>query len=93
MSGSTCVSCLIAGSHLWVANVGDSRAVLGRQGPAGVSSVRLTVDQKPDLYDQGMLGCNRVCHVNAHSRRGAATQARGACTSGRMRRSGGAASG
>lgn len=48
-SGSTLVSCLIRGNLLLCANVGDSRAVLGRMTESGMEAVALSVDQKPDL--------------------------------------------
>ncbi|CAD7694922.1 unnamed protein product [Ostreobium quekettii] len=46
--GSTAVVALVSGSHLCVANCGDSRAVLSRGGAA----YRLSRDHKPDLEDE-----------------------------------------
>lgn len=52
MSGSTCITTLIIHDRLWCANVGDSRAVLGRKVGALWSSVPLSRDHKPDLRDE-----------------------------------------
>ncbi|KAL8443353.1 hypothetical protein Emed_006877 [Eimeria media] len=57
-SGTTCVSCVVQGSVLYTANLGDSRAILGREGApqqGGAPSwqaVELTRDHKPDLQDE-----------------------------------------
>lgn len=49
LSGSTAVTCLKRGRRLMVANVGDSRAVLGRAMPDGrLLAKDLSIDQKPD---------------------------------------------
>uniref|UniRef100_A0ACD5V0A8 Uncharacterized protein n=1 Tax=Avena sativa TaxID=4498 RepID=A0ACD5V0A8_AVESA len=50
-SGSTAVTVLKLGSDLYMANIGDSRAVLGSRDAAagGMVSVQLTVDLKPDV--------------------------------------------
>lgn len=49
VSGSTGIMTLIRGPRLYVANVGDSRAVLGRQFPDGsIVAVDLSRDHKPD---------------------------------------------
>jgi len=49
LSGSTAITCLKRGRRLLVANVGDSRAVLGRATADGrVEAHDLSVDQKPD---------------------------------------------
>lgn len=50
-SGSTAVTVLKLGSDLYMANIGDSRAVLGSRdgGRAGMVAVQLTVDLKPDV--------------------------------------------
>lgn len=42
-SGSTATACFVSGSHIIVAHVGDSRAVLGRKG----RSIDLTNDHRP----------------------------------------------
>lgn len=63
-SGTTAVTCFIKDDILYVANVGDSRAVLYRNGKA----IRLTVDHKPSLegeterieYMGGIIKNNRV---------------------------------
>ncbi|KAM0898620.1 hypothetical protein ACQ4PT_021789 [Festuca glaucescens] len=50
-SGSTAVTVLKLGSDLYMANIGDSRAVLGSRDAAagGMVAVQLTVDLKPDV--------------------------------------------
>ncbi|RCV13570.1 hypothetical protein SETIT_2G355800v2 [Setaria italica] len=50
-SGSTGVTVLKLGSDLYMANIGDSRAVLGSRDAAagGMVAVQLTVDLKPDV--------------------------------------------
>lgn len=50
-SGSTAVTVLKLGSDLYMANIGDSRAVLGSRDAAGggMLAVQLTVDLKPDV--------------------------------------------
>ncbi|KAJ6846716.1 putative protein phosphatase 2C 64 [Iris pallida] len=51
-SGSTAVTLLRSGSNLFMANIGDSRAVLATKDDAAGGSmvaVQLTVDLKPDL--------------------------------------------
>merc|ERR1712113_401326 len=47
-SGSTAVVACIVGSRILCANIGDSRAVLCREGRA----VQLSRDHKPDLKDE-----------------------------------------
>lgn len=55
-SGTTCVACVLQGDHLYVANVGDSRAIICRAPPqdqeAPWTAVPLTRDHKPDLEDE-----------------------------------------
>ncbi|KAJ1291479.1 hypothetical protein BS78_02G318200 [Paspalum vaginatum] len=50
-SGSTAVTVLKLGTDLYMANIGDSRAVLGSRDSAagGMVAVQLTVDLKPDV--------------------------------------------
>ncbi|KAF0905966.1 hypothetical protein E2562_008988 [Oryza meyeriana var. granulata] len=50
-SGSTAVTVLRLGSDLYMANIGDSRAVLGSREATGggMVAVQLTVDLKPDV--------------------------------------------
>ncbi|PFH38758.1 protein phosphatase 2c containing protein [Besnoitia besnoiti] len=53
MSGTTCVSCVIQGTMLYTANVGDSRAIMGRaNGKGGWTSLSLSHDHKPDRPDE-----------------------------------------
>lgn len=53
VSGTTGVMGVIKKNKLYVANVGDSRAVLGRIGPNGsLQAVDLSFDQKPDRPDE-----------------------------------------
>lgn len=52
-SGSTCIACFLHGRTLYTANVGDSRAVLGRRKKNGAfEAYALSADQKPDLPDE-----------------------------------------
>lgn len=46
--GSTAVVAMVSGSHICLANCGDSRAVLSRSGTA----YRLTRDHKPEMEDE-----------------------------------------
>jgi len=48
VSGTTAVTCLIKERHCWLANSGDSRAVVMRKVPNGLKAIDLTVDHKPD---------------------------------------------
>ncbi|KAG8465260.1 hypothetical protein KFE25_002567 [Diacronema lutheri] len=49
LSGTTAVVTVMIGSKLFVANAGDSRAVLARRSPSGgVIALDLSEDQKPD---------------------------------------------
>ncbi len=53
MSGTTAIMSLLRGSKLYIANVGDSRAVLGRLSSSGViKAIELSTDQKPDRPDE-----------------------------------------
>eukprot|EP00924_Labyrinthula_sp_SR-Ha-C_P005238 augustus_masked-scaffold_1-processed-gene-25.60-mRNA-1 protein AED:0.20 eAED:0.24 QI:0/-1/0/1/-1/1/1/0/497 len=54
LSGTTAVVAVLKNKRLYIANVGDSRAVLGREnraadGKVSYSSIALTEDHKPDL--------------------------------------------
>lgn len=52
-SGTTAVASMLTPTHIYTANVGDSRAVLGRRiNGNGISSVELSSDQKPDRPDE-----------------------------------------
>ncbi|OMJ77981.1 hypothetical protein SteCoe_22302 [Stentor coeruleus] len=52
-SGSTFVSVLIVGNHVFCANVGDSRAVLGRFNETW-QAIDLSNDQKPNRKDESV---------------------------------------
>jgi len=53
LSGTTCVSVWMHGDQLRIANLGDSRAVMGRQGIDGLlHAVDLTQDQTPFRLDE-----------------------------------------
>ena len=47
-SGTTTVSCLLMGTHLWCANVGDSRAVLAKFKNGDWLACPISRDHKPD---------------------------------------------
>ena len=51
-SGSTCVSVLTYGKKVYVANVGDSRAIVIRQKPDRVLGYPISRDHKPDDPDE-----------------------------------------
>ena len=52
-SGTTLILVLIRGKKIWCANVGDSRAVLGRQiKNSQWMAVALSRDHKPDLHEE-----------------------------------------
>ena len=49
LSGTTAVLIFLQGMRLFIANVGDSRAMMGQRGPDGnIVAVPLTQDAKPD---------------------------------------------
>ena len=49
VSGTTAVCALMRGDTMWVANAGDSRAIVARRDPKGkLVTHDLTQDQKPD---------------------------------------------
>jgi serine/threonine protein phosphatase PrpC len=58
-SGSTCVSLVTYGRKLFVANVGDSRAILirsnGSAANAGCTAIPLSRDHKPDDKDEAAV--------------------------------------
>jgi len=57
-SGSTCVSILTYGRKIFIANVGDSRAIVARCGASQTSEVTaepLTNDHKPDDKDEAAV--------------------------------------
>lgn len=52
-SGSTCVTVLIVGNKIFCANVGDSRAVLAREGDGGkLTGFALNRDHKASEPDE-----------------------------------------
>lgn len=52
-SGSTAVTALKRGNDLYVANVGDSRCVLAREGEGGrLEALPMSIDHKPDRKDE-----------------------------------------
>ena len=48
VSGTTAVTCLIKDNHCWLANSGDSRAIVMRKSANGLKAIDLTSDHKPD---------------------------------------------
>lgn len=51
-SGTTAVLSCIRGKTLTVANIGDSRIILGRQTKKGMKAVEVSIDHKPDREDE-----------------------------------------
>lgn len=54
-SGTTCVTCVLHGSTLYFASVGDSRAILGRgslEDPSPWTAISVTTDHKPELESE-----------------------------------------
>mmetsp|Transcript_18531 Transcript_18531/g.30975 ORF Transcript_18531/g.30975 Transcript_18531/m.30975 type:complete len:416 (+) Transcript_18531:154-1401(+) len=64
VSGTTAVACLIRGNHMWLANSGDSRAIIARQIPNtnNLKSIDLTRDHKPDCPDE----MRRILQMGGH---------------------------
>ena len=65
VSGTTAVTVLIKGNHLWLANSGDSRAVLVRKildNPGSLKAIDLTIDHKPDSPDE----MRRILQMGGH---------------------------
>jgi serine/threonine protein phosphatase PrpC len=54
-SGSTCVSVLTYGKKVYVANVGDSRAIVIRQKADGILGYPISRDHKPDDPDESKV--------------------------------------
>ena len=53
LSGATCTSIVISDTKAYIANVGDSRIVVGRRNPNGsYSALQLSNDHKPDLPEE-----------------------------------------
>ena len=51
VSGTTAVTCLMKEGHMWIANSGDSRAIVCRKvpgKPGALHAIDLTIDHKPD---------------------------------------------
>ena len=51
VSGTTAVTCLMKEGHMWIANSGDSRAIIVRKVPGKpnqLHAIDLTIDHKPD---------------------------------------------
>ena len=61
VSGTTAVCSIVRGNHIWLANSGDSRAIICRQAPKSnrLVAVDITFDQKPDTPAemQRILAC------------------------------------
>ena len=51
-SGTTAITALLAGSTLYIANIGDSRAILGKRRGAQIVACALSVDQTPYRADE-----------------------------------------
>ncbi|KAL5984521.1 hypothetical protein ACLOJK_018626 [Asimina triloba] len=67
MSGTTAITVLVCGDTLFVANVGDSRAVMGVQSGSSILAEDLSVDQTPfrkDEYARVRLCGARVLSVD-----------------------------
>ncbi len=51
-SGTTFVVGVLRGNQLWVANIGDSRIILGKQTSKGIEEQEVSIDHKPDRPDE-----------------------------------------
>ena len=66
MSGTTAITCLLRGRKAYVANVGDSRAVLAEQRGTGLVAVPLSRDQTPfrqTLFAYSYFDSNMLCSM------------------------------
>ena len=84
MSGTTAITCLLRGRKAYVANVGDSRAVLAEQRGSGLVAVPLSRDQTPfrqTLSAHSYLHVDRLCSMqtSAPPQNDAATLLGGCC--------------
>jgi len=78
-SGATCVFVHLHDRYLRVANIGDSRGVLGHVDGTNICATPLTSDQKPDRHDEqrrivacgGQVSCRQL--VVGHSSNGPIT--------------------
>jgi len=52
VSGTTAVTCYLRRNHIWVANAGDSRAMVCRSSKDGCLGIALSVDHKPDTPNE-----------------------------------------
>ena len=55
VSGTTAVTCIIKEQRMWIANSGDSRAIVARKildNPGALEAIDLTIDHKPDSPDE-----------------------------------------
>ena len=43
---------MLRGNQLWVANIGDSRIILGKQTSKGIEEQEVSIDHKPDRPDE-----------------------------------------
>lgn len=73
VSGTTAVCTFIRGNHIWLANSGDSRAVLARQKPKStqLKAIDLTRDHKPDTPDEMKRLLQMGGHVSPAGNNGA----------------------
>ena len=64
VSGTTAVTCLIKENHLWIANSGDSRAIVVRKTPGAstLKAIDLTIDHKPDSPSE----MKRILQMGGH---------------------------